>query len=201
MIVLLLAAAAATTAIDAEREFAADAQNIGQWAAFRKWSTPDALMFVPEPTNAHAFLKDRKEPAVAVFWWPGRSYVSCDGSVAVNTGPWVREWGKSVGYFSTVWKREGDSWRWVYDAGDSLPTPRAEGGDIKARTASCEGRPGERTALAAVPGGSSGGGESADGTLTWSWSVGPKGERHFVARLWNGRAFEAVLEDRVSAAE
>lgn len=201
MIELILAAAAAMTPIDAEREFVADAQKMGQWTAFRKWSADDALMFIPQPTNAHEFLKERKDPPVPVFWWPGRSYVSCDGSFAVNTGPWVREWGKSVGYFTTVWRREGETWRWIYDAGDSLETPRAEGGDIQPRLASCEGKPAEATALAAAEGHKAGGGESKDRTLTWSWTVGPKGERHFVARLWNGRAFETVVEDSVAASQ
>ena len=105
---LLLAAAQPMTAIDAERAFADDARTLGQWTAFRKWSTDDALMFVPQPVNAHEFLKDRKDPPVPVFWWPGRSYLSCDGSFAVNTGPWVRDGGKAVGYFTTVWKRQPD---------------------------------------------------------------------------------------------
>ena len=53
MILLLLAAAAATaapssTAIDAERAFASDAQRIGQWAAFRKYAARDAIMFNPQ---------------------------------------------------------------------------------------------------------------------------------------------------------
>lgn len=141
MIVLLLAAASAPTtavdagpaqsAVDAERAFAADAHKLGQWTAFRKWAADDALIFVPQPVNAQKWLKDRKDPPVAVFWWPGRSYVSCDGSHAVNTGPWVREWGKSVGYFTTVWQRQSDGgWKWTYDAGDALGSQRPEGGDI-----------------------------------------------------------------------
>ena len=81
ILALLLAAAAPVpmTAIDAERAFAADSQKFGQWTAFRKWSTPDALMFVPQPTKARDFLKGSKNPPASVFWWPGRSYVSCDG--------------------------------------------------------------------------------------------------------------------------
>ena len=89
-------------------------------------------MFIPQPSNAHAFPQGPQGPAGAVFWWPGRSFVSCDGRLAVNTGPWVREWGKSVGYFTTVWQRQRDgSWQWIYDGGDALKAPRAEGGDIK----------------------------------------------------------------------
>ncbi len=147
MITALLIAAATppaspvSTAVDAERAFAADAQKLGQWTAFRKWAAPDALMFTPEPVKAHDFLKDRKDPPIPVFWWPGRSFVSCDGTYAVNTGPWVREWGKSVGYFTTVWRREGDSWRWTYDAGDAMKEARAEGGDIVPHPAKCPDLP------------------------------------------------------------
>ena len=64
MIIALLVVAAAPaapppkpapmSAIDAERAFAADAQKIGQWTAFRKWSTPDALMFTPQPVRVYA---------------------------------------------------------------------------------------------------------------------------------------------------
>ena len=45
---LLLAAASAPTAIDAERAFAADAQRIGQWTAFRKYAEATAVVFTPQ---------------------------------------------------------------------------------------------------------------------------------------------------------
>ena len=53
---LLLAAAAAPTAIDAEHAFARDAQRIGQWTAFRKWADSDAVMFTPQAAWARDFL-------------------------------------------------------------------------------------------------------------------------------------------------
>jgi len=197
---LLLAAAAPVTAIDAERAFAADAQQIGQWAAFRKWSTDDALMFLPQPSNAHEFLKDRKEPPVAVFWWPGKSYVSCDGTYAVNTGPWVREWGKSVGYFTTVWQRQPDgAWKWIYDAGDELKLPRAEGGDIRPVHASCGGRLPPAPVPQVDPGVKLGSGESPDGTLRWGWSVAADGSRDFRAWLLTDEGAKLVVDDRVAA--
>ena len=199
MIAFLIAAAAtAATPLEAERAFAADAQKLGQWTAFAKWSADDALMFVPQPVNAHEFLKDRKDPPVAVFWWPGRSYVSCDGSYAVNTGPWVREWGKSVGYFTTIWKRQPDgSWKWIYDGGDGLKTPRAEGGDLQPQTASCEGKAKPPADAPLRPGFKGGDGASEDGTLWWSWTVAPDGGRSFSAMLWNGHSYEAVVTDSV----
>jgi len=200
LVALTLAAAAPTiTAIDAERAFAADAQKLGQWTAFRAWSTPDALMFTPQPVKAHVFLKDRKDPPVAVFWWPGRSYISCDGSYAVNTGPWVREWGKSVGYFTTVWKRQPDgSWKWIFDAGDELKTARAEGGDIKPAVAACSGK--KLGMLMSPPRpGEVGGGKANDQSLVWRWSVAKDGARTFEAWIWNGARFERVIHDEVAA--
>ena len=195
------AAPAPQTAIDAERAFAADAQKLGQWTAFRKYATDDALMFLPQPSNAQAFLKDRKDPEVSVFWWPGRSYVSCDGTIAINTGPWVREWGKSVGYFTTVWKRQPDgSWKWVYDAGDELKSARAEGGDIKPVVGSCDGKPpplSMRTLVSAV--GTAEFGQSDDGTVRWSWFVRADGSRDFTTHIWDGKKMAPVISDQVAA--
>ncbi|MGH6705455.1 MAG: hypothetical protein ACREB1_01445, partial [Sphingomicrobium sp.] len=104
MIAALLIAAAAPTAVDAERAFAADAQKLGQWTAFRKYATDDALMFVPTPTNAQTWLRGRDDPKQSIEWWPTESYSSCDGRLAVNKGGWRRPDG-SVGYFTTVWRR------------------------------------------------------------------------------------------------
>lgn len=201
MILALLLASidpAPMTAIDAERAFAADAQKVGQWTAFRQWSTPDAMMFVPQPVKAHDFLKVRKDPPVSVYWWPGRSYVSCDGTVAVNTGPWVRGYGQSVGYFTTVWVRQADGgWKWVYDAGEELKVARSEGGDIHAKTASCEGKPVEAITFAASDdrGSQAQSGRSKDGTLSWSWTFDSKTHRQFMVQLWDGTRFQNVLND------
>jgi hypothetical protein len=203
MIVALALAAAqpAMTAIDAERAFAADAQKLGQWTAFRKYAADDAVMFVPQADNARKFLKDKADPSVAVFWWPGRSYVSCDGKSAINTGPWVRQWGKSVGYFTTVWRQQPDgSWKWLLDHGDGLDTARAEGGDIKQRQASCAKpvRP-STPKLGLTRSGTSGGGQSEDGTLAWRWHVRSDGSRTFEALLWNGSGWDTVISDGVKA--
>ena len=197
---LLLAAAVQPTAIEAERAFAADAQTLGQWTAFRKWSTDDAVLFVPQQVNAHEFLKGRKDPPASVIWWPGRSYVSCDGSYAVNTGPWVREGGKSVGYFTTVWQHQpGGGWKWTYDGGDNLDTPRAEGGDIEEVRAVCGGQPPPAPTPELDPGVKYTSGESADGTLRWTWSVAPNGSRSFRAWLWTLEGMQRVIDDQVAA--
>jgi len=197
---LLLAAAALSTAVDAERAFAADAQKLGQWTAFRKWANANAIMFVPQAGSAHEFLKGKADPPVAVFWWPGRSYVSCDGGTTVNTGPWVRQWGKSVGYFTTVWGRRTDgSWQWLLDHGDALDEPRPEGGDIKARQASCDMPVKPLIRMHVANNGKSGGGRSDDGTLVWDWHVRSDGSRTVEVILWNGSDWESVVKDSVKA--
>ncbi len=210
IVALLLAAVTAApaparlpmSAIDAERAFAADAQKSGQWSAFRKWAAPDALMFTPQPTRAQDFLRGRKNPAVSVFWWPGRSYVSCDGTVAINTGPWVRDFGKTVGYFTTVWMRQRDGgWKWVYDAGDEEKFMRGEGGDVAPVVAACS-KPKMPSVAAAPPAGFKvGSGHSLDGSLEWAWAVGPDGSRTFLVNLWDGTKRQVVIEDKVAAAK
>jgi hypothetical protein len=197
MIPLLLmlagADASAKTPVDAERAFAADAKTIGQWTAFRKWSTDDAVMFVPQPANAHDFLKNRKDPPQAIDWWPTASYISCDGKQAVNTGGWRRPDG-SVGFFTTVWQRQRDrSWKWTVDGGDGLTKSR-DRGEPKVVRASCRGI--QQVIPLSQP---SNQGGSPDRTLFWRYEVKPDGARQFQAFLWNGSTFDPVIDDTIAA--
>jgi hypothetical protein len=120
---LLAAAISPSTSIDAERAFAAKAQTHGQWTAFRAFAAPEGITFAPKATNALAAFKDLKDPPIAVMWWPGRSWAACDGSMAINTGPWIRRGGKATGTFTTVWQRQAGGWKWLLDHGRE--TPRA----------------------------------------------------------------------------
>jgi hypothetical protein len=193
--VIALALLAGTTAIDAERAFAAMAQREGQWSAFRAYAAEDAVMFFPQPANVQEKLAKAKNPPIAVQWWPAQSYVSCDGIVAVNTGPWALP--KSNGYFTTVWTRQGDGgWKWVMDGGDEKPTALPE--KPKQRTASCTGTP-PMTPKIAEQGDRIGAGASPDRTLQWQWRVKPDGARTFEARLWNGRTMAPVVTNMISA--
>lgn len=199
MIALLLAAALSTAA-GAERAFAAAAQTDGQWTAFRRFATDDATMFVPQPINAQAFLKDRKDPPAPVYWWAADSYVSCDGDHAANTGPWIRAAEKSVGYFSTVWARQPDGgFKWMVDGGDGLSRARPAGDTPRIHHASCAGSPGTVAAVR-YRDGQTGEGQSADRTLAWRWHVAPDGARSFEVWLWDGRAMRPVIADRIAAA-
>lgn len=196
---LILQAAAPQSAVDAERAFNAAAQAEGQWTAFREFAASDATMFVPQPVKAQEWLKGRKDPPRSVEWWPTESHVSCDGTLAVNTGGWKLHDG-TVGFFSTVWRKEADgSWKWIVDGGDALKAARERLATPKVVRARCEG--------IYVPSGdndrgkSTGIGWAADKSLTWRWSVGPDGGRQFSVFIRNGIGMRQVIDDKIAAPE
>jgi hypothetical protein len=199
MFALLLAAVSMSSpsVVDAERAYAAMAQEKGQWSAFRTTAAPGAVMFVPDPVDAADFLKGRTNPPVAVKWQPAQSYLSCDGKTGANLGPWQRP--KAVGYFTTVWTRSGGTWRWNVDFGDKLDTAMpAAPAKVPVRRASC--RAAKPALLPKLPAASkSGSGSSRDHSLEWTWRVEKDGSRHFLVYLWNGRRYDAVIDRTVSA--
>ena len=199
LLALALQAAAPQTAVEAERAFNAAAQSKGQWTAFREFAAEEATMFVPEPVKAQEWLTGRKDPPIAVQWWPAESFVSCDGMVAVNTGPWVRP--RASGYFTTVWEREPDGrFKWIYDGGDGLTTPRALPEQPKVVRAACDTRQLVPVTFSPCPPeGGCGAGTSPDNSLIWEWRVDSKGARHFEALLWNGKRYASVITDEVAA--
>ena len=195
MIVAALLLAQAGTAVEAERDFNRTAQTEGQWTAFRRYATEDAVMFAPKPVNAQAFLKNRKNPPSAVQWWPAESYVACDGTAAVNTGPWAMP--RASGFFTTVWTAQADGgWKWVYDGGDALKAPRALPEQPRVRRAACGPVP---PSAPATTGTDHGAGTSRDGSLRWHWAMAADGSRSFTASIWTGKRFEDVVTDRVAA--
>jgi hypothetical protein len=202
-LLLMLAAtdAPAMTPIEAERAFAADAQKIGQWTAFRKWAAPDATMFIPQPANAHEFLKDKKDPPKAIDWWPTASWISCDGKLAVNTGGWTQPNG-SVGYFTTVWQRQPDGgWKWIVDGGDDLKTSR-DRSKPKIIRGSCQGNPTQAPEWTYEhPSGRMKLGSGSNKTLVWQWSVLNDGTRQFNVWLWNGKDWNSVIDDKIAPAK
>ena len=209
MITLLLATAASfPTAIDAEHAFARDARRIGQWSAFRKYADTDAVMFVPQATWAREFLKNRKNPPKSVRWWPERSFVSCDGRTAVNTGPATTADGKPYGTFTTVWLRDGRKWSWVYDNGGPLSALLPRRAKPQTMRASCRGKapgaplvapPALTAKQARTTPEDNGRGYSADKSLGWDWRVEKNGDHHFRVYEWTGSRYAQVLYNTVPA--
>ena len=208
MLTLLLAALGATapTAVDAERAFARDAQIKGQWTASRAYADPDAVMFTPQAIWARDFLKGRRDPQAALHWSPNASYVSCDGRMAVNTGPWQNANGRQSGFFTTVWEQEKGQWHWISDGRHTLKRPLAARKTPLVRKASCEGRapgpplmgpPTTKRGPGGVAPDDFGRGYSQDRTLGWDWRVGPKGVRRFRTFLWTGRGYTLALQQTI----
>jgi hypothetical protein len=193
------------TAVEAEREFALDAQRLGQWTAFRKWADRDAVVFTPQAAWAQSAFP-KKDPPRAIRWHPAHSFVSCDGRIAVNTGPWFKADGKEGGYFTTVWQRVRGGWRWVYDGGGPLGGGLADRRVPQVHRASCSRRaPGAPIAPpppltkqeARTTPEDNGRGQSADKTLGWDWKVDAKGGRVFRVFQWTGTHYAQVLHNQV----
>ncbi len=196
------------TAVDAERSFALMAQQRGQWTAFRHFADDEAILFTPDPVDAREALEGLDDPLIAVRWWPAHSWVSCDGTVAINSGPWVRAHQGSVGQFVTAWERQPDgSWRWIFDDGRDLDEPIAAGERPQVRRAAC-GDPEEawrrasrqfRTSVPANGYRDERFGGSADGSLRWRWTVAHSGARNLGIWLFDGERMESVFRYRVAA--
>ena len=193
------------TAVEAERAFALDAQRIGQWTAFRKWADRTAVVFTPQAVWAQSAFP-KKDPPRAIRWRPAHSFLSCDGRIAVNTGPWFGADGKEGGYFTTVWQYGKTGWRWVYDGGGPLGGGLADRKTPQVHRATCGRRaPGPPIAPpppltkqeARTTPEDNGRGQSADKTLGWDWKVDAKGSRTFRVYQWTGARYAQVLHNQV----
>lgn len=194
MIAILLAFSVQSSGpglVEAERHFAALAQEIGQWRAFEQTAASDAVILTPEPVRALDWLKGRKDPPKSANWQPAAAYLSCDRSTGATIGPWQRP--SSVGYFATVWSRESGEWRWKVDMGDALKSSWAiPKGRIKIRRASCSKA--NATLLPKISDvGRHADGSSPDRSLVWRWEA-DEGRTRIVVFLWNGRSYDAVID-------
>ncbi len=146
MILFALAAAAATAPVAptdaiaaAERDFARRAQVEGQWKAFRATAAPDGLMFVPDVQLASKALANAREPAIPVMWWPGTVAASCDATMGLSTGPWVRAGSAGFGTFTTIWRKTADGYRWRLDHGRNTPRLVPAGDKPAVIAGACDG--------------------------------------------------------------
>lgn len=184
--------------IAAEIAFARLAQEKGQWTAFRETVAPNGMMFVPLRVNAPEWLKDRADPPKAVKWQAHRVWMSCDGSAGATHGAWQGPDG-STGYFITVWLRQPDGkYKWVLDHGAPTATPPVAGEMIDGRVASCEGKASAPISAPAV-GEDMRTGLARDQSLQWVSTVHGDQSRTIEIRLWNGKGFETVHRDFVTA--
>ena len=161
MILIALAAATAPTTVQghataiaaAERSFARRAGE-GQWRAFRATAAPDAVLFVPTVKPVTQALADATEPPVPVMWWPATIAPSCDGTLGVSTGPWVRAATAGTGTYTTIWRRTAigpgaGGYRWQLDHGRTTPRLVAAGNTPATLAPVCGGASGSAAREAA----------------------------------------------------
>jgi hypothetical protein len=205
--------------VAAEIAFAQLARQKGQWTAFRDTADKDAVMFVPGPVNAQAWLRKQKDPARSVSWGPGKVYVACDGSYGVSTGDYRYPDGRT-GTFITLWRlQERGGYKWALDWSSDQPASGDDLVEIEGKVAACPPRGprpngpdrrdvderlrrGERQKLAIVripdPPPASLEGRSDDGTLRWRWTSGTGGARSLKVEMRGETGFETVIDDHVA---
>lgn len=110
--------------VAAERAFAADGTAHGIKRSFLAHSTPDAILFAPDPVKAHELYGPRPDkPHPPLVWWPLWAGLARSGDLGFTTGPSTFD-GKENGWYFTVWARQEDgAWKWIYDGG----SPSAHG--------------------------------------------------------------------------
>jgi hypothetical protein len=199
--------------IAAELAFNQLAQTKGQWTAFRATAAMAAEMFVPDRVAAAVWLKGRNDPAISVNWQPTAVWSSCDGSYAATHGTWERP--GSAGSFITIWQRQKDEkYKWLLDMSLADERYTSTPDSVAARIGDCGrsqvqrekllvekvAREAATKALAASGRRDTAFGSADDGTLAWTSRVGVNGERRFEVKLWNGTAFETVLDTSAALA-
>lgn len=179
---LLLAAAEPETAIDAERAFAKDAQELGQWMAFAKWADDEAVLVGRTLIPAKSFAAEAAadEPAIAIGWWPIASIVSCDGSLAFNYGAYYSPLDGTYGRFNTVWKKTDKGWRYVLDMGTEESAPLPVPSEVVPVIADCDIPEGESGQLNGTTVG-----KSSDGTLQYQLAKLETGHSILAISYWS----------------
>ncbi len=200
----------------ADFAFARMARDEGTWTAFRAYAAPDAMMDAPGGFAAAAeLLAGRADPAEPIRWAPTDVWSSCDGTLAVSQGRFVRPNGL-VGDYVTVWELQADnSYKWVYDTGTpDDPQPVAEPDEelpedaivvpgmtaIEGRVADC--RPGERTDPPAALQSDSDAtlsGVADDATLSWLAEAQANGSHRVRSAYLREATWETVVDLTIPA--
>lgn len=107
---------------DTERAFAVAVAQSGIGPGFRQFASPDAIMFLPDPTFAATQLANARWPG-ELLWRPQYIGVAGSGDLAFAMGPSLMKAGKpSGGFYMSIWKRQPNgSWKFAVDHGVDMP--------------------------------------------------------------------------------
>ncbi|WP_133366621.1 hypothetical protein [Qipengyuania sediminis] len=183
-------AAEPSAVIAAELAFAREAQERGQWTAFRDTAADGAIMFVPDKVDAKTWLRGRADPPQAVRWEPHEVWSSCDGTLAITRG--AAQWPDGRhGDFLTIWERQrGGGYKWIVDVGQFRAEPLPAPEFVQTHVATCRPAPDPAIPSAEVPVVAQG--RSADNTLRYA-IVQPSNGVVVRAGLWDGTTHKTAL--------
>lgn len=116
---LLQTACATAPLVASEQAFAAETAAHGWNAGVRAFAAPDAVVASPLPTNALASLEPADEADVGspLAWRPALAGIARSRDLGFTTGPYFIHGRGYVGHYFTVWRRDGNAWRWIFDGG------------------------------------------------------------------------------------
>ncbi|WAT16895.1 hypothetical protein OZN62_08065 [Aurantiacibacter sp. MUD11] len=201
----------------ADFAFAKMAREQGTWTAFREYAAGDAMMDAPGGfASASELLAGLADPAEPIRWAPTHVWSSCDGTLAVSLGRFLRPNGL-VGDYVTVWELQSDnSYRFIYDTGtpdDPQPEPQPEEElpedaiivegmtSIEGRVADCQPAAGQSALPLAITGEATQASTSRDSSLTWQSILNADGSRTVTAHYLRDGAWQRVIELEIPAGE
>ena len=99
----------------AERDFAAFGQFISEQAIFFAGNEPlrgkQAILTAWRP-----YYTEAEAP---FSWRPALVEVLASGDLALSSGPVLDPEGKCIGTFNSIWQRDGDDWKVIFDRGST----------------------------------------------------------------------------------
>ncbi|MBI4911551.1 MAG: hypothetical protein HY823_02335 [Acidobacteria bacterium] len=110
-----------------ELAFAHRGQAVGYQQAFLEHFAENCVVLRPRAVNARAFYAKAPRDPGQLRWYPSWCRVSADGAFGFSSGPYqyTPEGGRppAHGHFVTVWRKSGDRWEALLDAGAPHPAP------------------------------------------------------------------------------
>ncbi|MES2275624.1 MAG: DUF4440 domain-containing protein [Bacteroidota bacterium] len=124
--------------VDAEKAFAAYAQEHNTRDAFLQFMAADGLVFkAGKPVNAIEDWKPKPAAPAKLLWEPAFAGIAASGDIGFTTGPWqfkrtMQDTAIASGIFTSVWRKQADgSWKNIVDMGYGLTKPAYKSPQIK----------------------------------------------------------------------
>jgi ketosteroid isomerase-like protein len=116
--------------VEAERSFARFAEASGQRAAFLEFLTDEAVIFRPQPVNAHQWYAENTQDTGLLSWYPVYAEIASSGELGYTTGPWEFRSdfedaeAASYGHYVSIWRRQANGeWKVILDLGNTYDQP------------------------------------------------------------------------------